>query len=107
MSSLFEDNEQILDELEQAENRLEKIRIEGAGSASQNEKGEIAATIKSLVSRLSGNIAASGGKVELLGGTVVLADLRDVLERYSHVFEIPGIEEQLAGVRRMIEDAGD
>jgi len=106
MSSLFEENEQILDELEQAEHELEKIRIEGADSASVDRKSEIAAAIKSLVSRMSGNIAASGGKVELLGGAVVLADLHDVLERYSGVFEIPGIEEQLALLQRMIDETG-
>ena len=105
MSSLFEENEQILDELEQAENQLEKIRIDGPESADAAEKSELAAALKSLVTRLAENIAASGGKVEQLGGAVVLADLNDVLERYNGVFDIPGIDERIAEVQRMIEES--
>ena len=105
MSSLFEENDQILDELEQAEHRLEKIKIDGADSVDSTERSAIAATIKNLVSRLAVNIAASGGKVDKLGGAVVLADLLEVLERYEGVFEIPGIADRLAELRQMIEDS--
>jgi len=105
MSSLFEENEQILDELEQAEHRLEKIKIDGADSVDSAERSEIAATIKTLVSRLAANIATSGGKVEQLGGAVVLADLLEVLERYEGVFKIPGIGERLAELQQMIGDS--
>ena len=106
MTSLFEENEQILDDLEQAENRLEKIRIEGAGSAGADEKNELACHIKSLVVRLTQNIAAAEGKVERLGGAVVLLDLAEVLERYGAVFDIPGLTERLDEVKTMIERTG-
>ena len=106
MSSLFEDNEQILDDLEQAEHRLEKIKIDGAESADSDEKSEIALNIKTLVSRLAVNVGAAGGKVEELGGAVVLGDLLDVLERYSGVFELDGLEERIAEVQQMIEESG-
>ena len=106
MASLFEENERILDDLEQAEHCLEKIRIGGAGSAEAGEKSELAGRIKSLVSCLIRNIADSGGKVERLGGAVVLLDLADVLERYEAVFDIPGLTEKLDEVRTMIEQAG-
>ena len=104
MSSLFEENDQILDELEQTEHRLEKIKIDGAESVDSTERSEIAATIKTLVTRLTKNIATSGGKVDKLGGVVVLTDLLEVLERYESVFEIPGIADCLAELRQMIED---
>lgn len=105
MSSLFERNEQIFDELEQAENLLEKIRIDGADKTDSEEKSALAAQLKSNVSELVANIAASGGDVEQLGGAIVLHDLVDVLERYEGVFEIPGLVERLAEVRNMIEQA--
>ncbi len=106
MISLFEENERILDDLEQAEHSLEKIRIEGAGGAGDGEKRELAARIKQLVACLADNIASSGGEVERLGGAVVLADLADVLERYGTVFEIPGLQERLDELRGMLEAAG-
>jgi hypothetical protein len=106
MTSMFEENEQILDDLEQAEHSLEKIRIEGDGSAEKDEKRELAGRIKQLVTRLAENVASSGGKVELLGGAVVLADLADVMERYETVFDIPGLHERLDELRGMIEEAG-
>ena len=106
MTKLFEENERILDDLEQAEECLEKIRIEGAGSAQASEKNELAGRIKSLVSGLIRNIAASEGKIERLGGAVVLLDLADVLERYEAVFDIPGLTERLDEVRTMIEQTG-
>jgi hypothetical protein len=106
MASVFEDNERILDELENAEHRLEKIRIEGAGSADSNEKSALAAEIKTLVVRLAANIQSCDSDVEQLGGAVVLADLADVLERYAGVFEIDGLEERLEEIRSMIVEAG-
>ncbi len=106
MTSLFEENERIFDDLEQAEHCLEKIRIEGADSAEAAEKCELAGSIKSLVSRLVRNIEVSQCKVERLGGAVVLLDLAEVLERYEAVFDIPGLTERLDEVRTMIEQAG-
>lgn len=106
MTSLFEENEQILDDLEQAEHQLEKIRIDGAGNTEADEKNELASRIKSLVSRLTANISASGGSIEQLGGAVVLADLADVLERYEKVFDIQGLHERLDEVRGLIDGAG-
>ncbi|MBW7995950.1 MAG: hypothetical protein FVQ81_05130 [Candidatus Glassbacteria bacterium] len=106
MSSLFEENEQILDELEQAEYRLEKIRIDGPAKTDGDEKSELAATLKTLVVRLVENIAKSGGKMDEFGGAVVLVDLADVLERYGEIFKIPGLEKKLAELRTMMDQAG-
>ena len=92
--------------LELAENRLEKIRIDGPGSVDSGEKSALAAEIKSLVARLALNIEKCDSNVEQLGGAVVLADLADVLERYAAVFEIPGLEQRLKEVSAMIQEAG-
>ncbi|MBT4484280.1 MAG: hypothetical protein HOC71_11470 [Candidatus Latescibacteria bacterium] len=106
MTSMFEENEQILDDLEQAEHSLEKIRIDGHSNVEKDGKRELAGRIKQLVTSLVENIASSGGDVERLGGAVVLADLADVLERYEVVFNIPDLRNRLEELRGMIEEAG-
>ncbi|OGF98508.1 MAG: hypothetical protein A2Z86_05620 [Candidatus Glassbacteria bacterium GWA2_58_10] len=101
--SLFEENEEILEELEGVEHRLEKVKLEGADSAPPEEKEAIALEIKRCITRLAANVEASQGDVQALGGAVVLADLLEVLKRYSDIFRIPQLDLQLASLEEMWE----
>jgi len=103
--SIFEENEEILEKLEQAEARVEKIRIEGSGSADPEEKKQLALEIKSCVSRLVENIEAGAGDVQALGGALVLVDLLEVLKRYNGVFGIPRLDRQIQELETMWENA--
>ena len=47
--SLFEENENILTQIEEAEARLEKIKIDGVAKATNEEKKEVATEIKRYV----------------------------------------------------------
>lgn len=101
--SLFEENEEILDELEGVEHRLEKVKLEGADSATPEEKEAIAVEIKRCVARLAANVEASRGDVQALGGALVLMDLLEVLKRYREVFRIPKLDQRLASLEEMWE----
>jgi len=103
--SLFEENESLLDTLEEAEARVEKIKIDGVDSVDDETRKQLALEIKTIVSRLVVNVAASSDDVEALGGALVLVDLIEVLKRYTEVFDIDGIAEQLANLEKMWEDS--
>ena len=103
--SLFEENESLLDTLEEAEARVEKIKIDGVDSVDDETRKQLALEIKTVVSRLVDNVAASSDDVEALGGALVLVDLIEVLKRYTGVFDIDGIAEQLANLEKMWEDS--
>lgn len=103
--SLFEENESLLDTLEEAEARVEKIKIDGVDSVDDETRKQLALEIKTIVSRLVDNVAASSDDVEALGGALVLVDLIEVLKRYTEVFDIDGIAEQLANLEKMWEDS--
>ena len=103
--SLFEENESLLDTLEEAEARVEKIKIDGMDSVDDETRKQLALEIKTIVSRLVDNVAASSDDVEALGGALVLVDLIEVLKRYTEVFDIDGIAEQLANLEKMWEDS--
>ena len=103
--SLFEENESLLDTLEEAEARVEKIKIDGMDSVDDETRKQLALEIKTIVSRLVVNVAASSDDVEALGGALVLVDLIEVLKRYTEVFDIDGIAEQLANLEKMWEDS--
>ena len=92
---LFEEIEQILDELDQAESRLEKIRIDGVESVDAGQCRELALEIKKLVVRVVNNVEACGGAAEKLGGALVLMDLTEVLRRYGEIFEVEGLDASL------------
>lgn len=98
---LFKDCEQILDELEQAESRVEKIRIEGVENTGLEERKALALTIKKLLKRVIINVEACGGKAEKLGGALVLMDLAEVLRRYGDIFDLPGLEETMQKLEKM------
>ena len=103
--SLFEENESLLDTLEEAEARVEKIKIDGVDSVDDETRKQLALEIKTVVSRLVDNVAASSDDVEALGGALVLVDLMEGLKRYTGVFDIDGIAEQLANLEKMWEDS--
>ena len=103
--SLFEENESLLDTLEEAEARVEKIKIDGVDSVDDETRKQLALEIKTIVSRLVDNVAASSDDVEAIGGALVLVDLIEVLKRYTEVFDIDGIAEQLANLEKMWEDS--
>jgi len=103
--SLFEENESLLDTLEEAEARVEKIKIDGVDSVDDETRKQLALEIKTIVSRLVDNVAASSDDVEALGGALVLVDLIEVLKRYTGVFDIDGIAEQLANLEKMWKDS--
>jgi len=103
--SLFEENESLLETLEEAEARVEKIKIDGVDSVDDETRKQLALEIKTVVSRLVDNVAASSDDVEALGGALVLVDLIEVLKRYTGVFDIDGIAEQLANLEKMWEDS--
>jgi ABC-type transporter Mla MlaB component len=103
--SLFEENESLLDTLEEAEARVEKIKIDGVDSVDDEIRKQLALEIKTIIRRLVDNVAASSDDVEALGGALVLVDLMEVLKRYTEVFDISGIAEQLANLEKMWEDS--
>jgi ABC-type transporter Mla MlaB component len=103
--SLFEENESLLDTLEEAEARVEKIKIDGVDSVDDETRKQLALEIKTIIRRLVDNVAASSDDVEALGGALVLVDLMEVLKRYTEVFDIDGIAEQLANLEKMWEDS--
>ena len=105
--SIFDHNEEMLEKLEAAESRVEKIRIEGVGTADSAEKARLAAEIKSLVSQLARNVEKCKGDVQKLGGALVLPDLLDVFKRYGQIFEIENLENQIRSLERMWERASD
>ncbi len=103
--SLFEENEELLEQLELVEARVEELRVRGGGSAPAEEKRALALELKRLLARLAGNVAAAGGDVQQLGGALVLVDLLEVLGRYREVFDLPGLEQRLTELQRMWEDS--
>ena len=103
--SLFEDNESLLDTLEEAEAKVEKIQIDGVDSADEEARKQLALEIKTIVSRLVNNVVASSGDVQALGGALVLMDLIEVLKRYAKVFDISGIEEQIDSLEKMWKES--
>ena len=105
--SIFDHNEEMLEKLEAAESRVEKIRIEGVGTADSAEKARLAAEIKSLVSQLARNVEKCKGDVQKLGGALVLPDLLDVFKRYGQIFEIENLENQIRSLERVWERASD
>ena len=103
--SLFEENENILTQIEETEAKLEKIKIEGLDTATDEEKEEIAKQIKRCVKQLIDNIEASGGDVQALGGALVVPDLLEVLKKYAEVFQIPNLSQGLERLEKMWEDS--
>ncbi len=103
--SLFEENENLLEMIEEAETRVEKIKIDGLDSASQEEKNLLAREIKTYVSRLVDNIETSNEDVQALGGALVLVDLLEVLKRYKKIFQIPKLEKELENLEKMWENS--
>lgn len=103
--SLFEENENIFTQIEEAEARLEKIKITGVTSATNEEKKEVAAEIKGCVTRLIKNIEASNGDVQALGGGLVVADLLEVLKRYGEIFRVPNLTQSLETLEKMWENS--
>ena len=103
--SFFEENESLLDTLEETESRVEKIKIDGGDSADSETKKQLALEIKTIVGRLVGNVAASSGDVEALGGALVLMDLMEVLKRYHGVFDVDGMDEQLGSLEKMWKES--
>ena len=67
--SLFEKNRSLLETLEEAEARVEKIKIEGMDAVDDETRKQLALEIKTIVSRLVDNVAASSDDVEALGGS--------------------------------------
>jgi hypothetical protein len=102
---LFEENENLLEMIEEAEARVEKIKIDGLDSVSQEEKNLLAREIKTYVSRLVDNIEASNEDVQALGGALVLVDLLEVLKRYKKIFQIPKLEKELENLEKMWENS--
>ena len=98
---LFEESDQILDELEQAESRVEKIKIDGVENAGLEERRELALEIKTLLKRVMNNVEACGGNAEKLGGALVLMDLAEVLKRYREIFDLPGLADILQKLEKM------
>jgi hypothetical protein len=103
--SLFEENENLLEMIEEAETRVEKIKIDGPESSSQEGKNLLARDIKTYISRLVDNIAASNGDVQALGGALVLVDLLEVLKRYKKIFQMPKLEKELENLEKMWESS--
>lgn len=103
--SFFEENESLLDTLEEAEPRVEKIKTESADSADSETRKQLALEIKTVVSRLVNNVSASSGDVEALGGALVLMDLIEVLKRYKGVFDIDGAAEQVGSLEKMLKES--
>ena len=103
--SLFEENENILTQIEEAEARLEKIKIDGVATATNEEKKEVATEIKRYVIRLVKNIEVSNKDVQALGGALVVADLIEVLKRYGEVFQIPNLAQSLETLEKMWENS--
>jgi len=103
--SLFEENENILTQIEEVEARLEKIKIDGVATVTNEEKKEVATQIKRCVTRLIENIEASNGDVQALGGVLVVADLLEVLKRYGEVFQIPNLVQALETLEKMWENS--
>lgn len=103
--SLFEENENLLTRIEEAEARVEKIKIDGVATAKNEEKKEVATEIKRCVTRLIKNIEASNGDPQALGGALVVADLLEVLKRYGKVFQIPNLAQGLETLKKMWENS--
>ncbi len=103
--SFFEENESLLDTLEAAESRVEKIKIGSADPADSRTRKQLALEVKTVVSRLVNNISASSGDVEALGGALVLMDLMEVLKRYDGVFDIDGLTEQIGILEKMWKES--
>ncbi|HUU26822.1 MAG TPA: hypothetical protein VM123_03345 [archaeon] len=103
--SLFEENENLLEMIEDAEAKVEKIKITGVDSAAQEEKTRLAVELKTFVSRLVDNIAASKGDVQALGGALVLVDLLEVLKRYKDIFNMPKLDKELDNLEQMWESS--
>lgn len=103
--SLFEENENVFTQIEEAEARLEKIKIEGLSSATDEEKKELAREIKNFIQQLTKNIEASDGDVQALGGALVIADLLDVLNKYKDIFRIPNLSRDLERLEKMWENS--
>ncbi|MBN2288939.1 MAG: hypothetical protein JXQ83_06360 [Candidatus Glassbacteria bacterium] len=103
--TIFEENESLLDTLEGAEAKVEKIKIDGVDSVDEQARNKLALEIKTVVSRLVANVAAGDGDAEALGGALVLMDLIEVFKRYLGIFDIPGMDEQIASLEKMWEEA--
>ena len=103
--SFFEENESLLDTLEEAESRVEKIKTESADSADSETRKQLALEIKTVVSRLVNNVSASSVDVEALGGALVLMDLIEVLKRYDGVFDIDGVAELIDSLEKMWKES--
>ncbi|MCE5272308.1 hypothetical protein LLH00_13600 [bacterium] len=102
--SIFEQNEALLEELEQAESLVEKARIQGV--AAGVDRLQVASRIKTCVAALAENIRAAGGDIQALGGALVVPDLIEVLGRYSGVFDIEGLDSLIEELERMWNAAG-
>lgn len=102
--SIFEQNEELLEKLEQAEALVERARIDG--EASEVNRAEVAAEIKSCVVRLTENIRAAGDDIQKLGGALVVPDLIDVLRRYSRVYDIEGLDGIIEKLEKLWAAAG-
>ena len=103
--SVFEENDSLLETLEEAEAKIEKIQIEGVDTVDDSTKKQLALEIKTVVCRLVDNIAASDGDADYLGGALVLMDLIEVLKRYQDIFDIPGLPEQLGNLEQMWQES--
>jgi hypothetical protein len=103
--SIFEENESLLDSLEEAEAKVEKIQIDGVASVDEQTRKQLALEIKTIVSRLVDNVVACSDDVEALGGALVLMDLIEVLKRYADIFNISGITDQISILEKMWEDS--
>jgi hypothetical protein len=102
--SIFELNEALLEELEQAESLVEKARIEGVSAGV--DRVQVAAQIKTCVAALAENVRTAGGDIQALGGALVVPDLIEVLGRYSGVFDLDGLDSLIEELEKMWNAAG-
>ena len=103
--SIFEENESLLEKLEEAEARVEKIQIDGVDSVDEQTREQLALEIKTIVSRLVANVVACSDDADALGGALVLMDLIEVFKRYADIFNIAGIKDQISVLEKMWEDS--
>lgn len=102
--SIFEQNEELLEKLEQAEALVERARIDG--ESAEVNRAEVAAGIKSCIVQLAENINSAGDDIQKLGGALVVPDLIDVLQRYNEVFEIEGLDGIIEKLEKLWAAAG-
>lgn len=103
--SLFEENENILTEIEDAESKLEMMKIKSKKGKTNGDKKEVALEIKSNLVKLVRNISKASGDVQKLGGALVLADLIEVINKYKEIFEIPDLKKNLEALEKMWEES--